>query len=113
MVTVQLALVPAAEQSPDQPVNCEFGSAAAVRVTELPMSNEPDCGTTVPVPVPVFVTASANCFREKVALVLLVPFMIRVQVVLLLALQSPDQPAKVEFGSGAATSVTFVPSRSG
>jgi hypothetical protein len=117
MTTVQVAPVP--EQAPPQPAKLEPAAGAAVSVTLVPWGNEaeqvapqlipPGLLVTVPWPLPFFVTVSCRWTRAKVAVTVGSPLMVSVQVALVPE-QAPPQPVKLEPASGAAVSVTLVPS---
>jgi len=115
MVTEHVSAEPA--QAPPHPWKIEPSSAAAVRVTPVPLaklaSQDPPQAIpaglleTVPVPVPTFVTVSVWS-RLKVAVTLLAPSMVTEQVSAEPA-HAPLHSWKTEPSSGAAVSVTGVP----
>jgi len=114
MVTVQ---VPVPEQPPLQPLNVEPAAGAAVRVTAVPLVNDPEhvapqeipdgVLTTVPVPAPALVRVSVSGCRANVAVTEVAALMVTVQVPV--PEQPPLQPLNVEPATGAAVNVTTVP----
>lgn len=114
MLTVQ---VPVPVQAPLQPPNNEPPPGAALSVTFAVCANDalqvapqlmPDgAEVTVPVPAPAFVTVSALCATENVALTVVLAARLNVQVVEV-PVQPPLQPEKVAPAAGVAVSVTAV-----
>lgn len=121
IVTVHVAPLPQSV-APAQPVKSEFASAAAVSVTDEPVSKlasaleqpEPHLMAigalvTVPPPVPALVIVIANCFRVNAVVTFCAAFIVTVHAVLVPQPGAPVQPAKSEFKSGAAVNVTDEP----
>ena len=112
IVTVQV-LVPV--QAPLQPEKKKPVPGAAVRVTTAPLVNEAEhvapqeipAGELVTVPVPALVTVSAKDGNAKVAVTARTALIVTVQV--LVPVQAPLQPVKIDPAAGAAVSVTTVP----
>ncbi|MBK6790655.1 MAG: hypothetical protein IPG77_24360 [Betaproteobacteria bacterium] len=113
MLTTQVLVVPV--QAPDQPPKAEPLAGAAVSVTELfsakaelqvaPQLMPDGLLTTVPLPVPALVTVSVGGPPTNVAVTVLAVLMLTTQV-LVVPVQAPDQPPKVEPLADAASSVT-------
>ena len=109
------ALVPL--QPPDQPANVDPVPAVSVSVTDVPVAMlalhvvpqliPEGLLVTVPVPVPASCTVSGEVGTLNVAVTEVAAVRVTAQV--LVPLQAPDQPAKVEPVLGAAVSVTDVP----
>jgi hypothetical protein len=114
IVTVQ---VPVPVQAPLQPVNVEPVAGAAVKAITVPLENEAEhvapqempAGVlvTVPAPLPDLVTVRVKVFSAKVAVTERAALIVTVQV--LVPVQAPLQPVKVEPVAGAAVKVTMVP----
>ncbi len=115
MLTTQVLVVPV--QAPDQPPKVEPLADAASSVTELfsakaelqvaPQLMPDGLLTTVPLPVPALVTVSVGGPPTNVAVTVLAVLMLTTQV-LVVPVQAPDHPPKVEPLAGAAVSVTEV-----
>ena len=116
-VTTQVG--PLLQLPPVQPLNDEFAPGVSVRVTCVPggkLAVQVGFGgqvipvgllVTVPVPVPARTTVNTG-ERLKVAVTAWFPLSVIMQV-LLLPQFAPIHPAKYEFATGAAVSVTCVP----
>jgi hypothetical protein len=108
---------PVPVQAPDQPAKVELPPDRAVNVTTVPSAKpalqvpgqEMPAGeeVMVPVPLPDAVTLSVRPPRVKVAVTLVIEFIVSVQVPV--PEQGPDQPVKVEPTLAAAARVTTVP----
>lgn len=112
--------VPVPLQAPLQPANVEFVPGVAVSVTLVPeakfaLQTVPQLIpegllVTVPVPLPANETISDFSgvdFGANVAVT--DTFAVNITVQVLVPLQAPPHPTKVEFAEGFAVSVTFVP----
>jgi len=115
IVTLQVVVVPV--QLPLQPVKREPVVGAAVKVTMVPLLNDPEqvvpqsipAGElmTVPLPVPALVTVSAKDGKVKVAVTVCAALIVTLHVAVV-PVQLPLQPVKVEPAAGAAVKVTMV-----
>ena len=115
MVTRQVP-VPV-QPPPDQPVNSEAGSALAVSVTAVPLSNTlvqtaphaiaMGLLATLPLPAPDRTTVSRGRMAVNTAVTAVSAFTVARHVPV--PLQAPVQPSKVEPAAGVAVRVTAVP----
>jgi len=115
--TVTLQVPVPVQPPPLQPVNVEPVAGVALNVTAVPVVNDVEhvvpqeipAGVlvTVPLPAPVFVTVSAKDDCTKLAVTVVGAFTVTVQV--LVPVQPPLHPVKVEPAAAAAVSVTEVP----
>ncbi len=115
-MTIHVLAVP--EHAPLQPVKEDPAAGAAVKVTAVPVVNaveqavpqEMPAGAlvTVPLPAPDLVTVSAKDDCMKVAVTFWAVLIVTVQV-LVVPVQPPPQPVKVEPAAGVAVNVTAVP----
>ena len=104
-------------QAPDQPIKVEPEAGVAVNVTLLLVAKFAEQVApqlipvgklvTVPVPVPDLLTVNNLGTKLKFAVTLLAAVILTVQV-LLLPVQAPDQPIKVEPEAGVAVNVTLL-----
>jgi hypothetical protein len=100
---------------PLKPVNVDPGSAAAVRVTEVPLSKDAEqvlpqviplgLLVTVPLPTPTLVTVRVRGILLKVAVQVLLPFIVTTPSE---QSASPLKPAKTDPAAGLAVRVTRV-----